>query len=93
MFLSDKIAPEKFGLYKFDVKGGHREIVFGPKKQPKPIRLDVTRLDKGLYRLEVERQPRAGRVLAEPGGVEPGLLFPGELSLDLSAFDYHLPEN
>jgi hypothetical protein len=54
LFLVDKIAPEKFGLYKFDIKGGHREIVFGPKKQPKAIRLEVTRLDKGLYKLEAD---------------------------------------
>src|SRR3954469_11670464 len=38
IFQSDKIAAEKFGLYKFEVKGGHREIVFGPKKQPKGVR-------------------------------------------------------
>src|SRR6478609_1701347 len=52
IFQSDKIAAEKFGLYQFDVKGGRREIVFGPKKQPKGIRLNVTHLDKGLYKLE-----------------------------------------
>ena len=68
IFQSDKIAPEKFGLYKFDVKGGHREIVFGPKKQPKGIRLDVTRLDKGLYKLEVDESLEPGEYSLSPEG-------------------------
>lgn len=68
IFQSDKISPEKFGLYKFDVKGGHREIVFGPKKQPKAIRLDVTRLDKGLYRLEADESLDPGEYSLSPEG-------------------------
>jgi hypothetical protein len=68
IFLSDKIAPEKFGLYKFDIKGGHREIVFGPKKQPKAIRLEVTRLDKGLYRLECGDSLEPGEYSLSPEG-------------------------
>lgn len=68
IFQSDKIAPEKFGLYKFDVKNGHREIVFGPKKQPKGIRLEVTRLDKGLYRLEADESLDPGEYSLSPEG-------------------------
>jgi hypothetical protein len=68
IFKSDKIAPEKFGLYKFDVKGGNREIVFGPKKQPKGIRLEVTRLDKGLYKLEVGESLDPGEYSLSPEG-------------------------
>lgn len=68
IFQSDKISPEKFGLYKFDVKGGHREILFGPKKQPKAIRLDLTRLDKGLYKLEAEESLEPGEYSLSPEG-------------------------
>jgi hypothetical protein len=68
IFQSDKIAAEKFGLYKFDIKGGHREIVFGPKKQPKGIRLEVTRLEKGLYKLEVGESLEAGEYSLSPEG-------------------------
>lgn len=68
LFLADKIEPEKFGLYKFDVKGGHREIVFGPKKQPKAIRLEVTRLDKGLYRIEADETLDPGEYSLSPEG-------------------------
>ena len=68
IFQSDKIAAEKFGLYKFDVKGGHREIVFGPKKQPKGVRLDVTRLEKGLYRLEAGESLEPGEYSLSPEG-------------------------
>jgi hypothetical protein len=68
IFLADKIAPEKFGLYRFEVKGGHREILFGPKKQPKAIRLDLTRLDKGLYKLEAEESLEPGEYSLSPEG-------------------------
>jgi hypothetical protein len=68
IFKSDKISPEKFGLYKFDVKGGKREIVFGPKKQPKSVHLEVIRLDKDLYRLEAVESLEPGEYSLSPEG-------------------------
>ena len=68
IFQADKIAADKFGLYKFEIKGGHREILFGPKKQPKAIRLDLTRLDKGLYKLEAEESLEPGEYSLSPEG-------------------------
>ncbi len=68
IFKSDKISPEKFGLYKLDVKGGHREILFGAKKQPKPIRIEVSRLDKDLYRIEVGDSLEPGEYSLSPEG-------------------------
>src|SRR5690349_20246319 len=50
---ADKVAPEKLGLYKVDTKGGHREILFRAKKPPTPIRIDVTRMDGSLWKIEV----------------------------------------
>ena len=57
---SKAIAPEKLELYKVQVISGKREIVFpsNPKKAkdgPQPFRLSVTRLEPGLFRLEVSQ--------------------------------------
>jgi hypothetical protein len=68
LFQSSKILPAKLGLYRFDVKGGHREILFGAKKQPKPIRIDVTHLDGNLYRLEVNESLEPGEYSLSPEG-------------------------
>src|SRR3954462_5880680 len=68
IFKADKISPEKFGLYKLTVKGGHREITIGPKKQPVPIRIEVSRLDKGLYRIEVGDSLEPGEYSLSPEG-------------------------
>ncbi len=58
LFLSQKIAPESLELYRLEVKGGNRQIVFPEKKkdQPRPLRLVVTRLDENLFRLEVSER-------------------------------------
>src|SRR5580765_8316184 len=68
IYKADKISPEKFGLYKLTVKAGHREITIGPKKQPMPIRLEVSRLDRGLYRIEVGDSLEAGEYSLSPEG-------------------------
>ena len=68
IFQSDKITPEKFGLYKFDVVKGRREIVFGPKKQPRAIQLEVKRLDKDLYMLEAVESLDPGEYSLSPEG-------------------------
>ena len=68
LFLSSKVLPDKLGLYKFDVKGGHREILFGPKKSPKPIRIDVTHLDGNLYKIEVNDSLEPGEYSLSPEG-------------------------
>ena len=58
LLASEKLSPEKLRVYKLEVKNGRREILFpnNPKKlkdAPKPYRLSVTRLEAGLFRLEV----------------------------------------
>jgi hypothetical protein len=68
LFLSDKIAPEKLGLYKLDVKDGHREILFGARKPPTPILVDVTHLDGNLYRIEVNDGIDPGEYSLSPEG-------------------------
>jgi hypothetical protein len=68
IFRAEKIVPEKFGLYKFDIKGGRREITFGPKKQPRPIHVEVKRLDKDLYQLEAVESLEPGEYSLSPEG-------------------------
>ena len=68
IFKADKISPEKFGLYQFEVKNGYREITFGPKKQPRAIHVEVVRLDKDLYRLEAVESLEPGEYSLSPEG-------------------------
>jgi hypothetical protein len=68
IFRSEKITPEKFGLYQFEIKNGRREITFGPKKQPRPIHVEVVRLDKDLYKLEAVESLEPGEYSLSPEG-------------------------
>jgi hypothetical protein len=68
LFQSDKLAPDKLQLYKLEVKSGRREIVFGARKRPQPIRLEVTRLDGDLYRMEVGDSLERGEYSITPEG-------------------------
>ena len=68
LFQSDKIVPEKLGLYKLDVKGGHREILFGARKSPKPVIITVTHLDGNLYRIEADDTLEPGEYSLSPEG-------------------------
>jgi hypothetical protein len=63
---SDKLLPDRLGLYKLDVKNGHREILFGEKKQPKPIRLEVSKVAGNLYRIEVSDSLEPGEYSLSP---------------------------
>jgi hypothetical protein len=55
LLLTEKLTPQSLELYRLEVKDGNRQIVFPEKKNkaPRTYRLDVTRLDDKLYRLEV----------------------------------------
>lgn len=71
---SDKLAAEKLELYKMTVKGGGREVSVpnNPKKRAKdsvrPLRLGVSRLEPGLYRVEVGEILEAGEYCLTPQG-------------------------
>ena len=63
MFLlqTDKLVAAKLALYRLEYRNGRREIVFSPKKQPKAIRFELTRLNTSkLYRLEVDESLEPG---------------------------------
>ena len=68
LFQSEKIVPDKFGLYRLDVKNGHREILFGARKSPKPIIITVTHVDGNLYRIEVDDTLEPGEYSLSPEG-------------------------
>jgi hypothetical protein len=63
---ADKLNPDRLGLYKLEVRNGRREILFSPKKQPRPIRIEVNRLADKLYRIEVEDSLEAGEYSLSP---------------------------
>jgi|SRR5689334_3039774 hypothetical protein len=66
LIVADKITPDRLGLYKLEVKNGHREILFGPKKSPKPIRIEVSRLSGNLFKIEVEESLEPGEYSLSP---------------------------
>jgi len=72
LLLSDKIAPEKLELYKTTVKNGNREVTIpsNPKKrrEMRPIKLSFTKLETGLYRLEVNEELENGEYCLSPSG-------------------------
>ncbi|MEQ1947049.1 MAG: hypothetical protein ABL995_07660 [Bryobacteraceae bacterium] len=67
---SDKLSPDKLELYKMDVKNGRREIAIGKGKRssrgPRPLRLSVTKLEGGLYRLEASQPLDNGQYSVSP---------------------------
>jgi hypothetical protein len=65
---SDKLVPDKIGLYKLDVKNGHRELMSSPKKPLRSIRLDVSRLGGNVYKIEVNESLEPGEYSLSPEG-------------------------
>lgn len=68
---ADKIQPQSLELYRMEVKNGHREVTTSVKRTrggPKPLRLSVTRLDKGLYRIEADQELENGQYAISPNG-------------------------
>jgi len=51
---TEKLQADRLELYKLEVRNGRREAVFPAKrrKDARPIRISVTRLDQNLYRIE-----------------------------------------
>lgn len=51
---TDKLQADRLELYKLEVRNGRREAVFPAKKKKdaRPLRISVTRVDQNLYRIE-----------------------------------------
>ena len=56
VILTDQVQADKLQLYKLESKGSERRILFTRRKKQvaRPIRLNVTRVDDNLYKLEVD---------------------------------------
>jgi|SRR5579864_2226592 len=68
---ADKIQPQNLELYKLEVKGGRREVTMSLRRTRggnKPLRLSVTRLDRGLYRIEADQEMENGEYAISPSG-------------------------
>jgi hypothetical protein len=68
---ADKISPQALELYRAEVKGGRREVAMVNKRtrsSPKALRLTVTRLERGLYRVEVDDTIENGQYAISPNG-------------------------
>jgi Tol biopolymer transport system component len=66
---SAKIQPDRLELYRLDVKSGHREVTTAQRRirgGPRPLRLTVTRLDGGLYRIEASETLENGEYSLSP---------------------------
>jgi hypothetical protein len=65
---SDTIKPDSVELYKMDVRGGHREVKVsgGSRKSGKALRLSVTKLDRGIYKLEASETLDPGEYALSP---------------------------
>jgi hypothetical protein len=53
---TDQVPADKLQLFQMVSKGGQREVLFtrGKKQVARAYRLNVTRVDEGLYKLEVD---------------------------------------
>lgn len=65
---SDKITADSLELYKLEVKGGQRALSLGRGRNSKALHLAVTRLAKGLYRVEVDEELENGEYVLSPMG-------------------------
>jgi hypothetical protein len=69
---SDKITPESIELYKFDIKSGHRELTMAAGRRrrggPHAYRLNVTQLERGLYKIEASETLENGEYGLSPSG-------------------------
>jgi len=56
LFQADQLQPDRLQLFQLQSKGGVREVLFTHKKKmvARPIRLNVTKLDENLFKVEVD---------------------------------------
>jgi len=68
LMLTDQIPADKLQLFKLQSKGGQREVLIRRKNKlvARPIRLNVTRLDENLYKIEVDEILENGEYSLSP---------------------------
>jgi hypothetical protein len=65
---TEKLSASNLQLYKLDSRNGRREITTSPKKPMKAIRVEATKLDSGLYKIEVVESLEPGEYSLSPEG-------------------------
>ena len=67
---SDRISAESLELYRLDVKNGHRELTLSGSRRsgPKALHLSVSRLERGLYKVEASEVLENGEYALTPNG-------------------------
>lgn len=68
LMLTDQIQADRLQLFKLQSKGGQREVLFRRRNKlvARPIRLNVTRLDENLYKIEVDEILENGEYSLSP---------------------------
>jgi hypothetical protein len=68
LILTDQIQADKLQLFKLQSKGGQREVLISRhnKRVTRPIRVNVTRLDENLYKIEVDEILENGEYSLSP---------------------------
>jgi hypothetical protein len=65
---TDKLDATRLELFRLESKGGQREVTVTRKKKnvARPLRLSVSRLEEGLYRIEVDQSLENGEYVLTP---------------------------
>ncbi len=74
---ADKLNPERFELYRLDVKNGRREITINQKKRkgPRPFPILVTRLGDRLFKVEASGSLENGQYSLSPSDSNQAFCF------------------
>jgi hypothetical protein len=68
---ADKIDPDRIALYKFDARGGRREVLIPrvvKRNSLRPIRISVVKLSDRLFKLEAQEFCDIGEYCLSPEG-------------------------
>ena len=67
---ADKVSAESLELYRLEVKNGRREITLSGKRRggSRPLHLQVTKLERNLYRIEAAETLENGEYSLSPSG-------------------------
>ncbi len=65
---TDKLDASRLELFRLESKNGRREVTISRKKKivSRPLRLSVSRLEDGLYRIEVDQSLENGEYALSP---------------------------
>jgi hypothetical protein len=70
IIVAQKSSPERFELYRLDIKGGNREVTMSSRRKGgnRPLHLAVTPLGGHLYKIEADEPLENGQYALSPSG-------------------------